>query len=361
LLLIAAAAFLFLVVVANALFWPRVGGSGARPGSGPAHLVSILIPARNEEANIAKCIQRASEQGPSVHEILIYDDHSEDRTAAIVNEASQRDPRIRLIDPAPLPADWCGKNFACSRLAANATGDWLLFLDADARLAPGAVDAMTNSATSRRLTLLSCWPGFDLRSFAEKMLMPMLNSVVFTIFPAPLSLIRNEPSLGLAHGACLLIQRAAYEKLGGHALVKGEIFEDTRLAQIWRSHGERSLCLDGQDVIRVRMYAGLSEIWLGFQKNFFPAFRHQAMFWLFLAFRFTVFLLPFLIFNWPAALLIVLARLVLALRFGQPWWSALLQPLAEVFLLGLGVSSWWQCRLGSGVVWKGRVYRARRV
>jgi chlorobactene glucosyltransferase len=357
LFLIGAATLILIVVLANALLWPKAGGAGPSP----ALRVSILIPARNEESNIAQCIQRSLEQGASVHEVLIYDDHSEDRTADLVQQAAAADSRVRLIDPDPLPADWCGKNFACSRLASHATGDWLLFLDADARLMPGAVDAIANAAITRRLTFLSCWPGFNLHSFAEKMLMPMLNCVVFTIFPAPLSLIRNEPSLGLAHGACLMIQRAAYEKLGGHALVKGEIFEDTRLAQTWRTLGERSLCLDGQDVVRVRMYAGLNEIWLGFQKNFFPAFRHQAMFWLFLVFHFTVFLAPFLILNWPAALLIILARLVLAIRFGQPWWSALLHPVAEVFLLCLGVSSWWQCRVGSGVTWKGRVYRARRV
>ncbi len=356
--LIAAAAFILLVVLANALFWPRVKSEAAPL---PAHRVSILIPARNEESNIAQCIQRALDQGADVLEILVYDDHSQDRTAALVDQAAARDPRVKRIDPEPLPADWCGKNFACWRLASRAAGDWLLFLDADARLTPGAVDGMAAAAIARRLTLLSCWPGFDLQSFAERMLMPLLNCVVFTIFPAPLSLIRNAPSLGLAHGACLLIERAAYQKLGGHALVRGEIFEDTRLAQTWRAHGERSLCLDGQHVVRVRMYAGLHEIWLGFQKNFFPAFRHQGMFWLFLLFRFTVFLLPFLLFDWVAALLIVLARLVLAVRFGQPWWSALLHPVAEVFLLFLGISSWWQCRVGQGVIWKGRVYRARRV
>ena len=321
----------------------------------------MLIPARNEEANIAECIRRVLAEGPTAAEVLVYDDHSEDRTASLVREAAKLDPRVRLIPSEPLPADWCGKNFACWRLAAHATGAWLLFLDADARLSPGAVDGMAQAALERRVTLLSCWPGFDLQSFAERLLMPMLNCVVFTTFPAPLSLSRDEPSLGLAHGACLFIQRAAYEKLGGHTLVRGEIFEDTRLAQTWRAHGERSLCLDGQAVVRVRMYAGLREIWLGFQKNFFPAFRHPAMFWLFLLFHFTVFLLPFLLANRTAALLIVIARVVLALRFGQPLWSALLHPIAEIFLLCLGISSWWQCRVGSGVVWKGRVYSARRI
>jgi glycosyltransferase involved in cell wall biosynthesis len=352
-----AAAFLFLVVLANALFWPRV----KRGVPGPGTSVSVLIPARNEESNIAECIRRVANQGVSVSEILIYDDHSDDHTAGIVQEAGVGDTRVRLVPSLPLPPDWCGKNFACAQLASHAQGDWLLFLDADARLMPGAVDGMAQAAIERRLTLLSCWPGFDLQSFAERMLMPMLNCVVFTIFPAPLSLIRNEPSLGIAHGACLLIQRIAYEQLGGHGLVRNEIFEDTRLAQSWRARGERSLCLDGQDIVRVRMYVGLHEIWLGFQKNFFPAFRHGFMFWIFLVFHFTVFLLPFLLLNRSAAALIILARLVLAIRFGQPWWSALLHPFAEIFLLCLGFSSWWQCRVGPGVTWKGRVYNPRRV
>jgi len=357
LFLIAGAAFVLLVVLANAFFWPRV----KRGGPADASRVSVLIPARNEQFNITECIRRILQQGPCVSEILVYDDHSEDRTAALIREAAIVDARVRLVATQPLPPDWCGKNYACWQLAAQATGDWLLFLDADARLMPGAVDGMVHAAVARRLTLLSCWPGFDLGSFAERTLMPLLNCVVFTIFPAPLSLVRNEPSLGLAHGACMLIQRAAYEKLGGHSLVRSEIFEDTRLAQTWRARGERSLCLDGQSVVRVRMYSGLDDIWRGFQKNFFPAFRRPTMFWLFLLFHFTVFLLPFLLFNKTAALLIVMARLVLAIRFGQPWWSALLHPVAEVFLLCLGISSWWQCRMGPGVMWKGRVYRARRV
>jgi chlorobactene glucosyltransferase len=237
----------------------------------------------------------------------------------------------------------------------------MLFLDADTRLADGAVSGMLQAASERNLTLLSCWPGFHLVNFSERALMPMLNLVVFSIFPALLSLVRNDTSLGLAHGACLLAHRATYQKLGGHSTVRSEIFEDTRIAQLWRSRGERSLCLDGQDVVRVRMYSSFSEIWLGFQKNFFPAFQHESVFWLFLVFHFSVFLLPFLVFNWPAAVLILLARAVLAWRFSQPWWSVLAHPVAELLMLLLGISSWWNCRSGRGVSWKGRVYRARRV
>ncbi len=349
--------FLLIVVVSNVLFWPRVRlGSDPEPNT----LISVLVPARNEEKNISTCLESILNSQTCVGEILVYDDHSVDNTAALVRAFAERDRRVRLLRPEPLPPDWCGKNFACSKLAAAAQHGWLLFLDADTRLSTGAVPAILGEAIARRLTLLSCWPGFALVNFSERALMPMLNFVVFTVFPTLLSLVRNQPSLGLAHGACLLIHRATYERLGGHGAVYNQIFEDTRLAQWWRENDERSLCLDGQDVVKVRMYANFPEIWRGFQKNFFPAFRHESVFWLFLVFHFTVFLLPFLTGNWIAAGLIIAARLLLAIRFSQAWWSVLLHPFAEFLLLGLGISSWWHCRSGKGVAWKGRVYLANR-
>ena len=356
-LLVIASTVILLVVLSNVLFWPRV--REAAGGLHPSQL-SILIPARNEALNIAECVEAALRQGPELLEVLVYDDHSSDDTGAIVAALSARDSRVRLIAPKPLPVGWCGKNFACSQLAQAAQGDWLLFLDADARLKPGASAEILQDAVSRKLTMLSCWPGFALVTFSERALMPMLNFIVFTIFPAVLSIYRNEASLGLAHGACMLMHCETYRKLGGHEAVRGEIFEDTRLAQWWRQNGERSLCLDGQGVVSVRMYGSFGEIWRGFQKNFYPAFRHGWMFWIFLAFQFTLFLLPFLMGNWMAAGIVLLSRALLALRFAQPWWSALLHPFAEAILLMLGISSWWHCRSGQGVEWKGRVYLASR-
>ncbi len=352
-----ATSVILLIVLSNVLFWPRVRKAAVAANSGS---ISILIPARNEESNIAQCVEAALRQGSELREVLVYDDHSTDGTGAIVAALAARDERVKLIAPQPLPPDWCGKNFACSQLALAAEGDWLLFLDADARLKDGGAAGILQVALDRKLTMLSCWPGFQLVNFSERALMPMLNFIVFTIYPAVLSLHRNEPSLGLAHGACMFMERATYRKLGGHDSVRGEIFEDTRLAQWWRRNGERSLCLDGQGVVSVRMYASFGEIWRGFQKNFYPAFRHGWMFWIFLLFQFTLFLLPFLMGNWTAAGVVLLSRALLVLRFAQPWWSVLLHPFAEAILLALGISSWWHCRSGRGVEWKGRVYLASR-
>jgi len=339
------------VVAWNVLHWRRVDRRATATDT-----ISILIPARNEEDRLPACLE--SLMGQQAGEILVYDDHSEDGTSSVIERFAERDPRVRRIAPSPLPPGWCGKNFACFQLASQASGDWLLFLDADVQLARGAAASIAGQAESRAVTLLSCWPGFVMHGFWENALMPMLNFLVFTLFPAPLASSRGDVSLGLAHGACILARRSVYQRLGGHTLVRNEIFEDTRLARAWRAAGERSLCLDGQDVVRVRMYSGLAEIWRGFQKNFYPAFLHKRNFWLFLFLHATVFLLPFLRRDLPAVALILGARTLLAVRFRQKWWTVLLQPAGELVLLGIGLSSWWKCRSGQGAVWKGRIVRA---
>ena len=357
---------LLCVAVWNALAWASVGGAHDLTDSSSS--ISILIPARDEEQHIARCLDAALAQEPeNAREILVYDDHSRDRTAEIVGDYMKRDARVRLIAPAPLPAGWCGKTFACARLAEEARGPWLLFLDADARLIKGATARIVREAERRDVSLLSCWPRLEMRGFWERALMPLLNFVVFTLYPAPLATRRADASLGLAHGSCLLARRDVYELVGGHAAVRDQLFEDVRLAQLWRARGQRSLCLDGQSVVRVRMYRSLAEIWRGFQKNFFPAFRRERSFWAFIALHFFVFLLPFALppfarsarGAWPlvlAAGCALAARYALALRFGHPLWSPLLHPLGEIILLALGLSSWLRCKTGRGVVWKDRSY-----
>lgn len=358
----------------NALAWAKVGAaSEPLPPS-----LSVLIPARNEETNIAQCLDAVCRQGAVVGEILVYDDHSTDATAQIVRQYAAQDDRIRLIEASPLPAGWCGKNFACWQLARAARYEWLLFLDADARLIGGrkgwAGEPTTQilaEAQRRDLTFLSCWPHLVMASIWERLLMPMLNTLVFSLFPAALS-DRQNPSLGIAHGACILAHRQTYFNVGGHEAVRGEIFEDVRLARLWRERGERGLCLDGQELVGVRMYDSFGGIWRGFQKNFFPAFRREINFWLFLLFRFAVFLAPFLLLPLVAfgvikarfvmfnAAGVIAIRLLFAWRFRHPLWAALLHPFAEAVLLALGVSSWWRCKSGAGVVWKGREYRSAK-
>ena len=349
------------LVIWNVSGWPRVGHDKvARQES-----VTVLIPARNEEHNIGPAIESALAAGASVGEVLVYDDRSSDRTADRVRAFAARDGRVQVIAGEELPPGWCGKNHACAVLARQGRGPWLLFLDADARLGAGAADRLLAEAQSRHATLISAWPGLTMGSFWERALMPMLNVVTFSLFPAPLSFMRDDRSLGLAHGACILVDRAAYERVGGHAAVRGDIFEDSRLAQLWRGKGERGFCLDGQTTVSVRMYGTVREIWRGFQKNFYPAFAREISFWAYLLLHAMTFTLPIALVlvapSWvsAAALAAMLAtRLLLARRFRHPLWTVLLHPVAEAVLFGIALASWWRCRSGRGVEWKDRRYLA---
>ena len=359
---LAAAACKLAITAWNVLAWPAVTEQTANePGA-----LSVLIPARNEANNIGACVDAVLSAGSSIGEILVYDDRSEDGTAALVRAHAARDPRVRLVDGTVLPSGWCGKNFACATLAAEARGSWLLFLDADARLAPRAADRLLAEARARGATMVSAWPALVMESFWERALMPMLNVVTFSLFPAPFSFRRNDPSLGLVHGACILADRHTYLRVGGHAAVKGDIFEDQRLARLWRERGERGLCFEGRTAVSVRMYTSLAEIWRGFQKNFYPAFEHEWTFWGFLLLHGTVFVLPLILVlaapTWISigALACVTAiRLLLAARFRHPLWTVLMHPVAEAVLVSIALASWWRCRTGRGVEWKGRRYLVR--
>ncbi|MDW8074739.1 MAG: glycosyltransferase family 2 protein [Bacteroidota bacterium] len=359
-LLAGAAAWFGIVAIVNALTFPRMRGS-KKPL--PTNSVSVLIPARDEEETLPGCIESVLAQGNTVAEVLIYDDESSDRTREIAIEWSVKDSRVRLVPTNTLPAGWYGKPHACMQLAQHATGEWLLFLDADTRLAPGAVEQLLATAQRYCVPFLSAWPRLEMISLSEKLLMPMLNFYVFTLLPTPLQQWSLAPRYALAHGACILCERSVYTMLYGHGSVRSELFEDTALARYWRSRGIRTLCCDGSGV-RVRMYRTFGQIWQGFTKNFYPGFRHASLFVLVLAIHALVFTLPFGLllgaFSLPAIIAagsVVVARLALAFRFGQPVWPILFHPFAELVLLALGVYSWWRWNFTSGVEWKGRSYR----
>jgi chlorobactene glucosyltransferase len=235
-----------------------------------------------------------------------------------------------------LAEGWHGKPFACNQLGSAAKGDWLLFLDADTRLHQGAAEAMLLAARKHNVTFLSCWPAILTGSFWEYIFMPMLNFVVYSIFPTPMQHKSTSPSFGLAHGACLLIERKTYCDAGGHALVKDELFEDTVLARAWRELGNKGICLNGRHIVSVRMYQSLGEIIRGFSK-IVPCGLPPA--------------LPI-----TAAALVLAARLIQCIQFGYRPWSAFFHPLATAGMIALGLYVRYQCRNRSGVSWKGRTY-----
>jgi len=357
-----------LVALMNLLVWSR-SLNKSTVGKGQ---VSVLIPARNEMDNLESCVESALAQGSIIKEILIYDDGSTDRTLHVLDQLLRvHHGTVRQIPTVNLPAGWVGKSHACKRLAEHALAPWLLFIDADTRLEQDAARSLVSEAKRRKATLLSAWPKIEMNSFSERFLMPLLNFVVFSIFPAPISrFLRNSASLGLAHGACILAHRETYERIDGHERVKDRLFEDTALAQAWRKLSENSQVIDGRKVATVRMYENFGGIWNGFSKNYYPALGSLWLFTIFQMYMAVTFvalpLVVVILFFYdvidPIFLLLAVGSLVprtlIALRFRHPLWSVPLHPIAVAFMVVLGMRSWWQSSLGGGVNWKGRTYTA---
>lgn len=352
------------VVLVNWIKWPALTPRFEQ--SDP--VVSILIPARNEELHISGAVRSALEQGSIVREVLIYDDHSEDQTRQLVLSLQAESEKVKLIEPCALPKDWLGKPFACAQLSQAAKGEWMLFLDADTRLEKGAAEAMLHAAQTHGATFLSSWPRLISASFWEHVFMPMLNFVVYSIFPTPMQLKDPSPSFGLAHGACLFIHKETYNRVGGHAEVKQAIFEDTELARSWRILQQKGICLNGMKIVSVRMYTSLSEIIEGFSKIVYPAFRKDRSFWAFMIFHLIFMLAPFCLvlaipFGLPpvlpisATVLVLIARMIQCRQFGYPVWSAFFHPIGEAGMIALGLFVRHKYRNNSGVSWKGRTIK----
>lgn len=217
--------------------------------------VTVILPARNEEANIARCLAGLVGQdypGDQLR-VMVVDDNSEDRTGAIAREAAQADDRVDVLAGGPLPAGWLGKPHACAQAASRATGEWLCFLDADIVAEPPAIRTAMRTALSEGLELLSLQPQQDLRTVAERMTIP----AGFFLIAFTQDLRRtNDPSSPDASvdGQFMLIRRAVYESVGGHEAVRDAIAEDSELAKRIKSAGHKLAVFGTEGLLRARMY-----------------------------------------------------------------------------------------------------------
>jgi chlorobactene glucosyltransferase len=350
----------------------------------PISDISVLVPARNEEASIRDCLSSLAAQQPPVREVILLDDRSTDRTAEIAREMGFREEagsRLRLIHGADLPEGWVGKNWACHQLSkeADPASKYILFTDADTVHGTGCVSTSLAHARSVRADLLSLWPDQITGTWSEKLIIP-LGYMLFMSFQPFLLLrwLQADPSrverfgfqrrrlagLGAANGQFLLFRRAAYEALGGHEALRDHLVEDIAFGRRVASRtgeGMRLFNADGINLLKCRMYTDFAGVWEGFSKNLRPVFEESPKsFLLFGIVIFGLFLLPFLMFPWiPSAGiavgLILLNRFILTLRFRTSWFGFLAHPFAIVLALLVALNSWRLC-LRRGIVWKGRVY-----
>ena len=328
--------------------------------------VSVVIPARNEEACLGSCLDSLLAQRGVAFEVIVVDDHSTDRTREIA--LSFGNPQIRVIEAGPLPDGWTGKNNAVTAGSKAARGEWLLFTDADTIHLPGSLARSLDEAKRHSAAMLSYSPEQVVKTFAEKAVMPVIFAELAAAYrPSQVS----DPSspAAAANGQYILITREAYDAVGGHAAVASDLLEDVALARLVKHSGRKLFFRYAADAVRTRMYRTFAQLREGWTKNLALLFpRPRALAFL----RSAEFLL--IVGNLAAAIwaelsgrpnLAVQTTLLTIILSGWFWlrirkahFSAL-SSLAAI--LGLPMFSyllWKSITLGKkgGITWKGREY-----
>jgi GT2 family glycosyltransferase len=237
------------------------------PISAPAERISAIVPARDEQTSIAACLDALLQQ-PEVLEIIVVNDQSSDRTAEIVRERMQRESRIKLIATDGVPQGWVGKNNAAARGAMLATQAWLLFVDADAELLPGACARAIEIANEANAGLVSFSPEQLTAKWYEKALIPFIFCRLARKFPYA-AVNDAKSSIAAANGQFLMIHRSVYDAIGGHSAVCGEILEDVAIAKRVKAAGYPLRFVPGAGVVRARMYRSFGAMWQGWKKNIY--------------------------------------------------------------------------------------------
>lgn len=230
--------------------------------------VTVIIPARNEENNIGTCLQGLLQQNHPQERlrILVVDDQSEDRTAAIVEQIAESHPRVELLSAPPLPEGWQGKQNACWHGAQYAQGKWLCFIDADTKHSPELISSAIVAARDDRLDLLSLHPYQEMQSFWERLLMPVPFLTLMLLLDARQI---NDPSskAALANGQFILVRREVYFAVNGHEKIRTAVLDDVQLARLVKRSGYRIAIHGGEGLIRTRMYRDLPTLWRALARN----------------------------------------------------------------------------------------------
>src|SRR5690606_26283730 len=233
---------------------PEQASEDASDDASEVGSLSLLVPARNEEANIGDCVAALAGQGAL--EVLVLDDESTDATAARARAAlAATGARGAVLAGRPLPPGWRGKSFACAQLAGAASGDWLFFLDADVRLAPGGAARALRQARDAGADLASFFPRYTGEHWSNRVVVPWLYFFLTALLPVPEVLRTRHPRLAAAIGQAILIRRDVYARFGGHERVRERVIEDVSLAIEAKRAGLRVALLDGHRWLECRMYA----------------------------------------------------------------------------------------------------------
>jgi len=344
-----------LVALTNLLTKTHLPSSGINSD----HLVSILIPARNEEKNIGNILKDIKSQNYNNIEVIIFNDNSDDLTAEIVTKYTISDSRFRLINSDHLPAGWSGKNHACHSMAAGAKGQYLLFLDADVRIGNDLISDAVQYAEKRKTGLISIFPEQIIESFGEEITVPNMNYILLSLLPLPLVRLSPFPSLAAANGQFMFFNTDIYRNLNPHELMKTSKVEDIEISRYLKKNNISVACLLGDKRIRCRMYSGFSDSVTGFSKNvvafFGNSFLLAVLFWLITSFGFLAVMMAM-----PGLVLIaylvsyIVTRVLISIASYQNVLKNLLYMLPLQLSMGLFIRKAFINRYFGKFEWKGR-------
>lgn len=332
--------------------------------------LSVLIPARNEEAGLGATLNCLLANGFQPLEILVLDDASTDRTAEIVEKMAAHDTRLRLLRSAALPDGWNGKQHACWQLAQAAQHDWLLFLDADVRLSADALPRIAAELASQPRDLLSGFPRQVTSTFSEKLLIPLMHLVLLGFLPLDQMRASRKPEFGAGCGQLFIARREAYFAADGHRSICGSRHDGLKLPRAFRSANLVTDLFDATDIARCRMYTSLRQVVHGLLKNASEGIAQPRLIGIFSVLLLGGQTLPIfsfahaLFYGWPitatailfaATVLSYVPRALAAARFQQSWLGVIFNPLAVAAFIAL---QWWSLSrvlLGrQPIPWRGR-------
>jgi hypothetical protein len=343
---------------------------GQAPPLRSGEATSVLIPARNEESAIAAAVESALASRDVTLEVVVLDDHSDDRTAAVVEAIARRDPRVRLEKAPPLPPGWCGKQHACYVLSTHARYPLLAFLDADVRLAPDGLARLAAFLRESGADLVSGVPHQRTGSLLEHLLIPLIHFVLLGFLPIARMRRSTHPAYAAGCGQLFLARRDAYEAAGGHAMIRSTLHDGIKLPRLFRSHGKMTDLCDATDLAQCRMYHGAAQTWRGLAKNATEGLASAAMIGPMTLILLGGQVLPFALLTcvtWlspiaialasVAAFLAYLPRLLGVARFRQPAVGALLHPVGVTLLVAVQWYAFCRKLVGAPSSWRGRSYQ----
>ena len=325
--------------------------------------VSILIPARDEEANIIPLLESIKNQDYANYEVFILDDNSSDNTFTLVAEFCQSNKLFNVIRGNALPAGWLGKNYACHQLSGMATGKYMLFVDADETIKRGLLNSLIDRMELGSLTLLSLFTNQVMLTIGERLTVPLMHFILLNLLPLRLVRLTQNEAFSAASGQCMFFNADNYRAHKWHESVKHQVVEDVEIMKLVKQKKYHAEALLANGLIYCRMYKNLGESLNGFSKNLLAGFGNNML--ILVIYQLLVVVGPvILILNFNVAffilpiMLIVLSRIMISFLSGQNVLvNLVLHPLQMLFFLIIAVISIRKHLFKTGT-WKGRTIKA---